>query len=61
MYMIERQHQILQFIRQNKVVKLVTLTKEFNVSMETIRRDVQQLMQDKKSKNFMGALNTLSQ
>ena len=27
MYMIERQHQILQFIRQHKVVKLVTLTK----------------------------------
>ena len=61
MYMIERQHQILQFIRQHKVVKLVTLTKEFNVSMETIRRDVQQLMQDKKLKNFMGALNILSQ
>lgn len=56
MYMIERQHQILQFIRQNKVVKLVTLTKEFNVSMETIRRDVQQLMQDKKIEKFYGGV-----
>ena len=56
MYMIERQHQILQFIRQHKVVKLVTLTKEFNVSMETIRRDVQQLMQDKKIEKFYGGV-----
>ncbi|MDP1429325.1 MULTISPECIES: DeoR/GlpR family DNA-binding transcription regulator [Lysinibacillus] len=54
--MIERQHQILQFIRQHKVVKLVTLTKEFNVSMETIRRDVQQLMQDKKIEKFYGGV-----
>lgn len=56
MYMIERQHQILQFIRQHKVVKLVTLTKEFNVSMETIRRDVQQLMQNKKIEKFYGGV-----
>nr|WP_241489995.1 DeoR/GlpR family DNA-binding transcription regulator [Lysinibacillus sphaericus] len=56
MYMIERQHQILQFIRQHKVVKLVTLTKEFNVSMETIRRDVQQLMQEKKIEKFYGGV-----
>ncbi|WP_155592137.1 DeoR/GlpR family DNA-binding transcription regulator [Lysinibacillus cavernae] len=54
--MIERQHQILQFVRQHKVVKLVTLTKEFNVSMETIRRDVQQLMQDKKIEKFYGGI-----
>ena len=56
MYMIERQQQILQFVRQHKVVKLVTLTKEFNVSMETIRRDIQQLMQDKKIEKFYGGI-----
>lgn len=56
MYMIERQHQILQYVRQHKVVKLVTLTKEFNVSMETIRRDVQQLMHDKKIEKFYGGI-----
>ncbi|MCR8851391.1 DeoR/GlpR family DNA-binding transcription regulator [Lysinibacillus fusiformis] len=54
--MIERQQQILQFVRQHKVVKLVTLTKEFNVSMETIRRDIQQLMQDKKIEKFYGGI-----
>ena len=56
MYMIERQQQILQFVRQHKVVKLVTLTKEFNVSMETIRRDIQQLVQDKKIEKFYGGI-----
>ncbi|UZN00288.1 DeoR family transcriptional regulator [Lysinibacillus sp. MHQ-1] len=54
--MIERQQQILQFVRQHKVVKLVTLTKEFNVSMETIRRDIQQLVQDKKIEKFYGGI-----
>jgi len=52
MFMIERQQHILQFIREHKVVKLVTLTKEFNVSMETIRRDIQQLVLEKKIEKF---------
>ncbi|MEK5230949.1 DeoR/GlpR family DNA-binding transcription regulator [Lysinibacillus sp. FSL K6-0232] len=54
--MVERQQHILQFIRQHKVVKLVTLTKEFNVSMETIRRDIQQLIQDNKIEKFYGGV-----
>ncbi len=56
MYTIERQQHILQYIRMNKVVKLVTLTKEFNVSMETIRRDIQQLFQEKKIEKFYGGV-----
>lgn len=56
MYTIERQQQILQLIRKEKVIKLVTLTKEFNVSMETIRRDVQQLVQEKKIEKFYGGV-----
>ncbi len=56
MYTVERQQHILQFIRYNKVVKLVTLTKEFNVSMETIRRDIQQLVQEKKIEKFYGGV-----
>lgn len=56
MYTVERQQHILQFIRNNKVVKLVTLTKEFNVSMETIRRDIQQLVQEKKIEKFYGGV-----
>lgn len=56
MFMIERQQHILQFIREHKVVKLVTLTKEFNVSMETIRRDIQQLVQEKKIEKFYGGV-----
>ena len=56
MYTVERQQQILQLVRQQKVVKLVTLTKEFNVSMETIRRDIHQLVQDKKIEKFYGGV-----
>ncbi|MEQ6354253.1 DeoR/GlpR family DNA-binding transcription regulator [Lysinibacillus sp. M3] len=56
MYTIERQQHILQFVRKHKVVKLVTLTKEFNVSMETIRRDIHQLVQDKKMEKFYGGV-----
>ena len=56
MYTIERQQQILQLVRQHKVVKLVTLTKEFNVSMETIRRDIHQLVQDRKIEKFYGGV-----
>ncbi|OEC02723.1 transcriptional regulator [Lysinibacillus sphaericus] len=56
MYTVERQQHILQFIRNNKVVKLVTLTKEFNVSIETIRRDIQQLVQEKKIEKFYGGV-----
>lgn len=56
MFMIERQQHILQFIREHKVVKLVTLTKEFNVSMETIRRDIQQLVLEKKIEKFYGGV-----
>lgn len=56
MYTIERQHKILQLVRQHKVVKLVVLTKEFNVSMETIRRDIQQLAQEKKIEKFYGGI-----
>ncbi|MCL1700096.1 DeoR/GlpR family DNA-binding transcription regulator [Lysinibacillus sp. Bpr_S20] len=56
MYTIERQQHILQFVREHKIVKLVTLTKEFNVSMETIRRDIQQLVQEKKIEKFYGGV-----
>lgn len=56
MYTIERQQQILQLVRQYKVIKLVTLTKEFNVSMETIRRDINQLVQEKKIEKFYGGV-----
>lgn len=56
MYTIERQQKILQFVRQHKVIKLTTLTKEFNVSMETIRRDIQQLAQEKKIEKFYGGI-----
>jgi len=56
MYTLERQQHILQYVRNNKVVKLVTLTKEFNVSMETIRRDIQQLVQEKKLEKFYGGV-----
>lgn len=56
MYTIERQQHILQFVRKHKLVKLVTLTKEFNVSMETIRRDIHQLVQDKKMEKFYGGV-----
>ncbi len=56
MYTLERQQQILQYVRNNKVVKLVTLTKEFNVSMETIRRDIQLLVQEKKIEKFYGGV-----
>lgn len=56
MYTVERQQKILQFVRQHKVIKLVTLTKEFNVSMETIRRDIQQLAQEKKIEKFYGGI-----
>ncbi|MBG9455003.1 transcriptional regulator [Lysinibacillus sphaericus] len=56
MFTIERQQHILQFVRKHKVVKLVTLTKEFNVSMETIRRDIHQLVQDKKMEKFYGGV-----
>ncbi|MEK5334118.1 DeoR/GlpR family DNA-binding transcription regulator [Lysinibacillus sp. FSL W8-0992] len=56
MYTLERQQHILQYVRNNKVVKLVTLTKEFNVSMETIRRDIQLLVQEKKIEKFYGGV-----
>ncbi|MFJ7404673.1 MULTISPECIES: DeoR/GlpR family DNA-binding transcription regulator [unclassified Lysinibacillus] len=56
MYTLERQQHILQYVRNNKVVKLVTLTKEFNVSMETIRRDIQILVQEKKIEKFYGGV-----
>ncbi|MFJ7735818.1 DeoR/GlpR family DNA-binding transcription regulator [Lysinibacillus sp. NPDC097287] len=56
MYTIERQQKILQLVRQHKVIKLVTLTKEFNVSMETIRRDIHQLAQEKKIEKFYGGV-----
>ncbi|MFJ7647956.1 DeoR/GlpR family DNA-binding transcription regulator [Lysinibacillus sp. NPDC097279] len=56
MFTLERQQQILQYVRNNKVVKLVTLTKEFNVSMETIRRDIQLLVQEKKIEKFYGGV-----
>ncbi|GLC87619.1 DeoR/GlpR family DNA-binding transcription regulator [Lysinibacillus piscis] len=56
MLTMERQQQILQFVRRNKVVKLVTLTQQFNVSMETIRRDVQQLVQNNKLEKVYGGV-----
>ncbi|MFT9820559.1 DeoR family transcriptional regulator [Lysinibacillus sp. NPDC056185] len=58
MYTIERQQHILQFVRKHIIVKLVTLTKEFNVSTETIRRDIQHsLCKIRKWRSFMAVVN----
>ncbi|MEG0258869.1 MAG: DeoR/GlpR family DNA-binding transcription regulator [Lysinibacillus sp.] len=56
MYTVERQQHILQLLRKRKVMKLVALTEEFNVSMETIRRDIQQLVLEKKIEKFYGGV-----
>ena len=45
MLAIERQEQIVSQIRRNGAVRIHELTKQFSVSVETIRRDLLELEQ----------------
>lgn len=57
MLALERQHKIIELIQKEKTVKVVELSKQFNVTEETIRRDLDKLAkQGIVQKTYGGAL-----
>ena len=43
----ERQNKILQLLKENKVVKIADIVEIFDVSYETVRRDIKNLEKNK--------------
>ncbi|WP_274362980.1 DeoR/GlpR family DNA-binding transcription regulator [Paenibacillus thermotolerans] len=57
MIVVQRRHKIKERLFQNRSVKVSELVKEFNVSEETIRRDLNQLVKEGLiQKNYGGAV-----
>ena len=46
----ERQNKIMQLLRENKIVKIADIVEIFDVSYETVRRDIKNLEKNKMMK-----------
>ncbi|MGL4344614.1 MAG: DeoR/GlpR family DNA-binding transcription regulator [Cellulosilyticaceae bacterium] len=56
MFPIERQQAILTLLSQKKSLKLTDITEHFNISLETVRRDIHTLEQQGKLEKFYGGV-----
>lgn len=56
MYPVERQQKIMEIVRTQQVVKHSELTKTLQISMETLRRDIQILVQQGLVAKFYGGI-----
>ncbi|MER2030975.1 MAG: DeoR/GlpR family DNA-binding transcription regulator [Solibacillus sp.] len=61
MYPIERQQKIVKMVRTQKVVKHSELTEALQISMETLRRDIQVLVQQGLVEKFYGGIKEIEQ
>lgn len=60
MYPKERQKQIIQLLMAEEMIKLTDLSERLHVSMETVRRDVQILVEQQKIDKFYGGIKLAS-
>lgn len=58
---VDRLNEMEQYILKNVTVSLEELTQEFSVSMNTVRRDIQQLMQRGLIRKVYGGVSTVHQ
>ncbi|WP_332646623.1 DeoR/GlpR family DNA-binding transcription regulator [Lysinibacillus sp. 54212] len=56
MYPIERQRRIKEILEEKEVIKLSSLCERLDVSMETIRRDIQLLVEQGEVEKFYGGV-----
>jgi len=61
MYPVERQQKIVEIVRAQQVVKHSELTEVLQISMETLRRDIQVLVQQGLVAKFYGGLKEVEQ
>lgn len=61
MYPVERQQKIMEIVRTKKVVKHIELTEALQISMETLRRDIQILVQQGLVEKFYGGIREVEQ
>ncbi|MEG0439567.1 MAG: DeoR/GlpR family DNA-binding transcription regulator [Solibacillus sp.] len=61
MYPVERQQKIMEIVRTQQVVKHSELTEALQISMETLRRDIQILVQQGLIEKFYGGIREVAQ
>lgn len=61
MYPVERQQKIMEIVRTQQVVKHSELTEVLQISMETLRRDIQILVQQGLIEKFYGGIREVEQ
>lgn len=61
MYPVERQQKIMEIVRAKQVVKHIELTEALQISMETLRRDIQILVQQGLVEKFYGGIREAEQ
>lgn len=61
MYPIERQKKIVEIVHSQQVVKHSELTETLQISMETLRRDIQVLVQQGLVEKFYGGIKKIEQ
>lgn len=61
MYPIERQQKIVEIVRQKQMVKHQELMEKLQISMETLRRDIQILVQQGLVEKFYGGIKEVQQ
>lgn len=61
MYPVERQQKILEIVRKQQVTKHSELTEILQISMETLRRDIQILVQQGLIEKFYGGIREVEQ
>lgn len=59
MFPAERRSKIIELLEEKKILKLDDLTKELDISMETLRRDVQQLVKNNNVKKIYGGIELI--
>ena len=52
----ERQNKIMQLLRENKIVKIADIVEIFDVSYETVRRDIKNLEKNKMIRRVYGGI-----
>lgn len=61
MYPLERQQQIIDIVRQKKMVKHAELMSTLQISIETLRRDIHALVQQGVIEKFYGGIKEIEQ
>ncbi|WP_054860801.1 DeoR family transcriptional regulator [Gracilibacillus sp. JCM 18860] len=54
MFPLERQNKMLELLKLKKVLKMTELKEELNISMDTLRRDIQSLVKQEKVEKIYG-------